>query len=179
MESLNETVRYERTAGHITGFNEAVASIARQVLPSDLKVRNEDGTRFSLNDIAGLEANGLISCTGAVEVALRMSDQFEASVEKATVAKDTLIGALNEFKSRAKNDLATFASLGERIRGEMRKVDASVATVTKSLTSPEFVAAVENAERLVAALAAIDGLKSARMTFAVVNQELPMGKENA
>jgi len=72
-----------------------------------------------------------------------------------------------ELKSLLQNDSASIKASSERIEKEFARVAASVSNVSAVLTSPKFAEALSNAERLAAALSAIQSLGSGSIAFHV------------
>jgi len=97
------------------------------------------------------------------------------SVEQAaTSAAESVAAVANGYlekvkalKSNLQNDSASIKASAERIEKEFARVSASVANVSSVLTSPQFAEALANAERLAAALAAIQSLGSGSIAFHV------------
>jgi hypothetical protein len=133
--------------------------------------RGVAGIRMSA--IKKVEENGTLACANAMEVALDMKDEFEASIEKAVDAKEKLTETLKDFRGQVKNDLVSIGAAGDRVREETRKIKLAVDNVIVSMNSPEMLAAIQNAERLAAALKIIDELKTARVAFAVISEGPP------
>lgn len=154
-------------------FVDEAARIANERLPGAVGAVGATGGEQSYHrpTIEEAEARGYVACTDVMEVAYDMSDAFEASIEKAAEGRARLNEELKSFRSTATNDIASIAAAGERIRGEVQKIARAMEAVSLQMNSREMLAAIENAERLARALSAIENLKSARITFAVIDQE--------
>lgn len=100
-----------------------------------------------------------------------MADQFDATIERATAAQERLGASILAFRSSAANDLKAVEAMGSRIRAETAKVTAALETITNLMARPETVSAIACAERLAAALSAIESVKDTRLMFAVVENQ--------
>lgn len=89
------------------------------------------------------------------------------AAETVTKLVDGYREKLKGLKSDLQNDSASIKASAERIEKEFARVAASVANVSSVLTSPQFAEALANAERLAAALAAIQSLGSGSIAFHV------------
>jgi len=99
---------------------------------------------------------------------------FMSVEQAATSAAESVAAVANGYlekvkalKSNLQNDSASIKASAERIEKEFARVSASVANVSSVLTSPQFAEALANAERLAAALAAIQSLGSGSIAFHV------------
>lgn len=160
--SRNEGLAAARSG--LLSFVDEAARQATQRLP-------RGGEKYLQGPIMEAEKRGYVACKDVMEVAYDMSDVFEASIEKAESGRGRLAEEIKKFKSQAANDAASIAAVGEKVRGEAQKIGRAFESIRSLLNSAEMLAAIENAERLAAALTAIENLKSARITFAVIDQE--------
>lgn len=154
-------------------FVDEAARAANEMLPGAVGAVGATGGEqfYRRSVIDAADSRGYLACTNVMEVAYNMSDAFEASIEKAADGRARLNEELKDFRNTATNDVASIAAVGEKIRGEIQKIGRALDTVRLQMSSREMLSAIENAERLAAALAAIENLKSARITFAVIDQE--------
>jgi len=109
------------------------------------------------------------ACASIMGTGNDMADAFEASIEKADEGQKVLASTLRRFRASAQNEIASITALGAKVRTEAGKVGITIDAVLKQMTGPEMIQAIENAERLAKALAAIEQLKTARITFAVID----------
>jgi hypothetical protein len=78
---------------------------------------------------------------------------------------------LMAFRENIKNDLASLKASSERVQTETLKMSKEYKQAADLLTSPQFVQAIENAERLATALTAIQKLNQTKINFAVFGNE--------
>lgn len=170
--SKNRTLASTRTG--LFSFVDEAARIANERLPGARGAIGPSGgeTTYAMSPIVEAEKRGYLACTNVMEVAYDMGDAFEASIEKAAEGRSRLNEELKGFRSTTANDVASIAAVGEKIRTEAQKVGRAFESVRTLLNSSEMAAAIQNAERLAAALTALEKLKSARITFAVIDQEV-------
>ena len=116
-------------------------------------------------------AKPLLAKGSVLEVALDMADNFESAVKEAEEGRVRLLGELHDFKTWAKNDVASIRAVGAQIREETRKVSAAITAAVTILNSTEMKQAVANASSLLAALTAMQELKTSRLTFAVIDSQ--------
>ena len=102
-----------------------------------------------------------------------VNEALQQATEEIESASARLFKTRDRLKSELANDVASVASSATKITAQMQKISASVAEVQRQLTSTEMVAAVANAERLAAALAAINAIHSHKITFAVIDSGKP------
>jgi hypothetical protein len=87
--------------------------------------------------------------------------------KRAKESFDNYSAALAEFRGTIKNDIASLKSSAEKVQAEVKKMGEAYAAAASALTSPEFTAAVANAERLAVALDRITSLQKTKIGFAV------------
>ena len=75
------------------------------------------------------------------------------------------------FRENIKNDLASLKATSDRVQTETLKMSKEYKQAADLLTSPQFVQAIENAERLAVALQAIQNLNQTKINFAVFGNE--------
>jgi hypothetical protein len=75
------------------------------------------------------------------------------------------------FRENIKNDLASLKASSDRVQTETLKMSKEYKQAADLLTSPQFVQAIENAERLATALTAIQKLNQTKINFAVFGNE--------
>lgn len=130
-----------------------------------------EGGGYSVKIMSQLDAMGLFACSEVLEGAMDMADAFEVSIEKAEGARARLNAQLKEFRGEIKNDLAAISASGDRVRDEVRKIALAIESVVQKMSGRDVAAAVENMERLAAALAQIEKLSSTKLMFAVIDQK--------
>lgn len=79
--------------------------------------------------------------------------------------------AVMSFRETTKNDLASLKASSDRVQTETMKMTKQYKEAVDILTSPAFVQAIENAERLATALTAIQNLNQTKLSFAVFGEQ--------
>lgn len=100
------------------------------------------------------------TCMEAEVAATESGDRAIASITK-------LRTTLNSFKGEIKNDLSSLKASSERVQNEVMQMGKAYKQAADILITPEFKQAIENAERLVVALKAIQNLTSTKVSVAV------------
>jgi len=156
----------EMRAGRLLGLG-AVLSSALVNTESD---RSDHYRASKLARFEGLARKANI-LTGAFD----MTDAFDKAMDDAEEGRKRLNEQLKAFRSSIANDLSSIKASGEKVREESGKISQAFSSVMAQLNSTEMVTAIQNAERLAAALSSIEKLKSARITFAVI--DTPVAQE--
>jgi hypothetical protein len=102
-------------------------------------------------------------CMELEEIAKQAADKAESAVE-------SLHKTLESFRGKVKNDVTSIKAAAERVQDETARMRKNYECATSILNSPEFVKAVENAERMAAALEAIARLQQTKIAFAVFGE---------
>lgn len=89
------------------------------------------------------------------------------STQRAQSAVDKLKSSLVDFRGTIKNDLSSMKAASERVQNEVQQMRERYKQAQDMLTSPEFIKAVENAERMAAALDSIQKLTETKISVAV------------
>ena len=124
----------------------------------------------------GLEWVLLGKSTGATrnEGDYSMSDVSEA-YEKANIVISNANTAYNktvvDFRSTIKNDMTSISASADKVQKESVKLSAAYRASLSLLNSPEMITAIENAERLAAALTAISQVQPNKIAFAVIETQ--------
>lgn len=96
--------------------------------------------------------------------------------ERATEAVKKLDLTVDEFTKNLKNDLSSMKSASQRIQDETARMRERYLAAQQILTSPEFNKAIENAERMVAALSALSAMSAVGLSVSVLAEK---GRESA
>jgi hypothetical protein len=96
---------------------------------------------------------------------------YEAATEQISKANEAYNKAIAGFRGTIKNDLASIAASGEKVTVEAGKIQRQCQAAVATMTSPEMLAAIQNAERLAQALKSISELQSHKITFAVLDSK--------
>lgn len=109
---------------------------------------------------------------------VQMSDVKEAYEQAArdiAGAKEAYDKSVAAFRSQVKNDLASIAAAAERVKVESQKMNASYRATIDALNSDDMKRAIDNAERIAAALTSISGVRGSSLTFAVLGSKPEAG----
>lgn len=77
------------------------------------------------------------------------------------------------FRSKVKDDVTSLEASARKTTAAVQRMGAQYQEVIAQLTSPTMQQAIENAERLAAAVSALSALQSHRMTFEVAERHEP------
>lgn len=80
---------------------------------------------------------------------------------------------LTKFRSEVKNDVASLEASTRKTTEAVQRMVTAYGKVIETLNGPEFLKAVENAERLAVALSSLANLQPHKLTLAVVDQTKP------
>lgn len=89
------------------------------------------------------------------------------SADRAKVAIDKLKQTVDDFRSAIKNDVSSMKAASERVQNEVHQMREKYKQAQDMLTTPEFMQAIANAERMAAALTAIQQLTETKVSVAV------------
>ena len=89
------------------------------------------------------------------------------STQRAQAAVEKLRLSLVDFRGTIKNDLSSMKAASERVQSEVLQMRDRYKQAQDLLISPEFMKAVENAERMAAALDSIQKLTETKISVAV------------
>lgn len=90
----------------------------------------------------------------------------ESSV-RARASIDELRKTITEFRGAIKNDISSMKAASERVQNEVLQMQDKYRKAQDILTTPDFMKAIENAERMAAALEAIQKLTETKVSVAV------------
>lgn len=79
--------------------------------------------------------------------------------------------ATDVLRSTMQNDVASIQSSGNKTLFELGKLNNAFAALLKLMDGPDMKSAINNAERLAAALKAISELQNHSITFAVLDKK--------
>lgn len=146
--------------------------------------RWREGVAFSEREVdAWIVSGGLLwepPVVGKTTATMRhegdfaMSDveaAYKEAVEKVGSAQEAYLRLAKTFKGEIKNDITSISASADRVLRENEKMRAAYEAAAKTLTSPEMVQAIANAERLAKALESISALQSHSITFAVLDKK--------
>ena len=89
------------------------------------------------------------------------------SADRAHEAINKLKQTVDDFRSSIKNDISSMKAASERVQNEVQQMRDQYKQAQEMLNTPEFLQAVANAERMAAALNAIQQLTDTKVSVAV------------
>lgn len=89
------------------------------------------------------------------------------STVRAQASIDKLRATLVDFRGSIKNDLTSMKAASERVQNEVLQMQEKYRQAQALLTTPEFMQAIQNAERMATALKAIQELTETKVSVAV------------
>lgn len=98
----------------------------------------------------------------------RAYEEANETINKAQLAYNKTLG---EFRSKIGNDLKSISSSAEKTVNQYEKIRAAYVGTINLLTSEDMEKAIMNAERLANALKTIGEVKSAEVSFKLMDQE--------
>lgn len=101
------------------------------------------------------------------KVSMEASIAATESTVRAQSSVDNLRKTLVDFRGAIKNDLTSMKAASERVQAEVVQMRDKYKQAQDMLTSPEFLKAIENAERMASALASIQALTETKVSVAV------------
>lgn len=90
------------------------------------------------------------------------------STERAVAAVDKLQATVDAFRKDLKNDLVSMKATSQRIQDETARIRERYLAAQEVLTNPNFERAINNAERMVAALSALSELSAMGLNVSVL-----------
>lgn len=96
---------------------------------------------------------------------------LDAQTEEVKEATERYKNAVVSFRSAAKNDVSSAKATAGAIEESVIRMKRAYDSAVSRLTAPDFVEAINNAERLAAALVAIERLTETKVSFAVFGSE--------
>lgn len=101
------------------------------------------------------------------KVCMETSIAAVESAERAHEAIDKLKQTVDEFRASVKNDISSMKAASERVQNEVNQMKEKYKQAQAILTTPEFLQAIANAERMATALEAIQKLTDTKVSVAV------------
>ena len=101
------------------------------------------------------------------KVSMETSIAAIESTARAQSSVESLKKTLVDFRGTIKNDLSSMKAASERVQTEVLQMRDKYKQAQDLLNSPEFVKAIENAERMAKALEAIQKLNETKVSVAV------------
>lgn len=101
------------------------------------------------------------------KVTMEASIAATESTERAESAINKLRATVESFRGAIKNDMSSMKAASERVQNEVSQMRDRYKQAQDLLSSPEFVKAIENAERMAKALESIQQLTETKVSVAV------------
>lgn len=101
---------------------------------------------------------------------MNVLEQLEGNYEAAALLWERYKTRLVDFRSAVKNDVASLDAAAKRSTDATNKMVSAYGHVIEILNSTEMEKAVQNAERLAAAMQALANLQSHKLVLSVVDQ---------
>lgn len=126
---------------------------------------DREGGAWRVDHIRAVEdtiayANYWKVCMETSIAAIEAAERAQASINK-------LRSVVDGFRAAIKNDIASMKAASERVQTEVTQMKDQYKQAQDTLTSPAFLQAIENAERMARALQAIQGLTDTKVSVAV------------
>lgn len=128
---------------------------------------NRDGFGFRADVIERDEIADRMVYYSQWKVSMEASIAATESTLRAQASVDNLKKTLVDFRGTIKNDLSSMKAASERVQTEVLQMRDKYKQAQDLLNSPEFVQAIENAERMAKALESIQRLTETKISVAV------------
>jgi hypothetical protein len=128
---------------------------------------NRDGFGFRSDVLERDEIADCIVYFSQWKVSMEASIAATESTARAQASVENLKKTLVDFRGTIKNDLSSMKAASERVQSEVLQMRDKYKQAQDLLTSPEFVKAIENAERMAKALESIQHLTETKISVAV------------
>ena len=100
-----------------------------------------------------------------------VAEAYDKANEIIEAAQSAYTKTIDSFRGSIKNDVASIGSSADKIQKEAAKMASACKASVDLLVSPQMIAAIENAERLAAALTAISQVQPNKIAFAVIENK--------
>lgn len=99
--------------------------------------------------------------------------ELKGNYEEAETLWKSYEAKLQSFRSMVKNDVSSLEASARKTTEAVQRMTKAYGDVVTQLNSDQMLQAVQNAERLAAALGALAQLQSHKLVFAVTDQDHP------
>lgn len=128
---------------------------------------NRDGIGFRTDVLERDEIADRMVYYSQWKVSMEASIAATESTRRAQASVDDLRKTLVDFRGTIKNDLSSMKAASERVQSEVLQMRDKYKQAQDLLTNPDFVKAIENAERMAKALESIQRLNETKVSVAV------------
>jgi len=101
---------------------------------------------------------------------MNVAENLQVNYEAASALWKKYEGELSSFRSRVKNDVVSLEASARKTTEAVHRMSTQYQQIILQLNSPEMMQAVQNAERLAAAVSALSALQSHHMQFEVIER---------
>ncbi len=126
-----------------------------------------EGFAFRVGDLRNDPVELQMSLYSQWKLGMEASIAASESTQRAQSSVEKLKSCLVDFRGTIKNDLSSMKAASERVQNEVLQMRDRYKQAQDLLTSPEFVKAIENAERMATALESIQKLTETKISVAV------------
>lgn len=104
---------------------------------------------------------------------MNIIEELKGNYEAAQALWAQYEDKLKAFRSSVKNDVTSLEAAARKTTESVHRMNAAYGHVIEQLNSAEMMQAVENAERLAAAMQALANLQTHKLVLSVVEQDKP------
>lgn len=101
---------------------------------------------------------------------MNIIEELKSNYDEAEKLWNSYDDKLKKFRHQVKNDVSSLESSARKTTNAVQRMHTAYGGVIELINSEEMRQATENAERLAAAMTALAGVESHKMTFAVVDE---------
>lgn len=129
----------------------------------------KEGVGLKASVLEQKEVNECLTYMSLWKLSMESSIVAVEATERAQESIEFLRKTVNEFRNVIKNDLVSMKAASERVQNEVMQMHDKYKQAQSLLTTPDFLKAIENAERMAVALKAIQDLTETKVSVAVFN----------
>ena len=104
---------------------------------------------------------------------MNVVEELRANYDEAAALWKTYEERLTQFRSQCKNDVVSLEAAARKTEDAALRMNRAYTGMFEQLNGVDMMKAIENAERLAAALKALSELQAHRLTFAVLDSTKP------
>ena len=126
---------------------------------------NRDGVGWDVGKLRTVEKE--VAFFAAWKVSMETGIMADEAANRATEAVKKLKDVSDAFRANTKNDITSMKAASERVQREVLEMSGQYKAAMVLLNSPEFMAAVEQAERMAKALESIAALSETKLSIGI------------